>query len=186
MINALSNRWWVFLIRGVAALIFGILSLAYPGMTFVALTIIFAAYAFVNGIFALAAALGGLGGSRWWVLLIEGILGLIVAFWVWTQPVYSAVVLVYAIAIWAIITGIAEIIGGLQLREFISNEWVYILSGILSVVFGILVLRDVGAGLVVVAWTIGIYAILFGLAQFGIAFRLNKLRSTAGAVSRPT
>jgi uncharacterized membrane protein HdeD (DUF308 family) len=186
MLDALTSRWWVFLIRGVAALIFGILALVYPGMTFVALTIIFGAYAFIDGIFALAAALGGLGGSRWWVLVLEGILGLIVAFYVWTQPTYSAIALVYAIAIWAVITGIAEIIGGLQLREFISNEWLYILAGVVSIVFGILVFRDVGAGLIAVTWTIGIYAILFGLAQFGIAYRLNKLHSTAGAVSRPT
>jgi uncharacterized membrane protein HdeD (DUF308 family) len=185
MINALASRWWVFLIRGLAALIFGILALVYPGMTFIALTIIFGAYAFVSGIFALAAALGGLGGSRWWVLLLEGILCLIAAFFVWTQPTYSAVVLVYAIAIWAIIIGIAEIVGGLQLREYISNEWLYIAAGILSIIFGILIFRDVGAGLIVVTWTIGIYAILFGIAQFGIAYRLNKMRSAAGAVSGP-
>jgi uncharacterized membrane protein HdeD (DUF308 family) len=185
MIDALANRWWVFLIRGIAAVIFGILAFVFPGMTFIALTFIFAGYAFVDGIFALAAALGGKGGSRWWVLLLEGIVGLIIAFFVFTQPTYSAVALVYAIAIWAIITGIAEIIGGLQLREVISNEWVLIAAGVLSIVFGILILRDVGVGLVAVTWTIGIYAILFGIAEFGVAYRLNKMRSTAGAVSGP-
>jgi uncharacterized membrane protein HdeD (DUF308 family) len=186
MIDALTSRWWVFLIRGIVALLFGILALVYPGMTFFALTIVFGVWAFIDGIFALAAALGGLGGSRWWVLLIEGILGLIVAFYVWTQPVFSAIVLVYAIALWAIITGITEIIGGFQLREYINNEWLYILAGIVSIVFGILVLRDVGAGLVAVTWTLGIYAIIFGFTQFGVAYKLNKLHSAAGAVARPT
>jgi uncharacterized membrane protein HdeD (DUF308 family) len=185
MVNALASRWWVFLIRGLAALIFGIIALVYPGMTFVVLTILFGAYAFVDGVFALAAALGGLGGSRWWALLLEGILGLIIAFFVWTQPTYSAVVLVYAIAIWAIITGITEVIGGLQLREYVSNEWVYILAGILSIIFGFLVFRDGDAGLVVVTWTVGIYAILFAFVEFGIAYRLNKVRSAAGSVSGP-
>jgi uncharacterized membrane protein HdeD (DUF308 family) len=178
MLAALANRWWVFLIRGLAGIIFGILALIYPGSALVALTIIFGAYAFVDGIFALTAAFTGVGGSRWWALLLEGIFGLVVAFIVWTQPVYSTVVLVYAVAIWAVITGAIEIIAGFQLRDVISNEWLYILAGILSIIFGILVFRDVNAGGLVIAWTIGIYAILFGIMQLGVAFRLNGARKT--------
>lgn len=177
MVQALANRWWLFLIRGLAGLIFGILALVYPGSALVALTLIFGAYAFVDGIFALAAAFTGVAGSRWWALLLEGILGLVVAFYVWTQPVYSTAALVYAVAIWAVITGIIEIVAGFQLRDVINNEWVYILAGVVSIIFGILVFRDVDAGAVAIAWTIGIYAILFGIMQLVLAFRLNGLRS---------
>jgi uncharacterized membrane protein HdeD (DUF308 family) len=177
MVQALANRWWFFLIRGLAGLIFGILALVYPGSALVALTILFGAYAFVDGIFALAAAFTGIAGSRWWALLLEGVLGLVVAFYVWTQPAYSTVALVYAVAIWAVITGIIEIVAGFQLRDVITNEWVYILAGVVSIIFGILVFRDVGAGAVAIAWTIGIYAILFGIMQLVLAFRLNGLRT---------
>lgn len=181
MIAALADRWWVFLIRGIAGLAFGIIALVYPGSALIALTILFGAYAFVDGVFALAAAFSGIGGSRWWALLLEGILGLIVAFVVWTQPIFSTAVLVYAIAFWAVITGVIEIIAGFQLRDVITNEWLYILAGIVSIIFGILVFRDIDAGAFAIAWTIGIYAIIFGVLQLGVAFRLNGLRKTAAA-----
>jgi uncharacterized membrane protein HdeD (DUF308 family) len=186
MIEALTNRWWVFLIRGIAAIIFGILAFVWPGMTIFALTIVFGAYAFVDGIFALAAALGGYGGSRWWALLLEGLAGLIVAFIVWTEPQLSTYGLVYAIAIWAIITGAMEIVAGLQLRDVIANEWLYILAGILSIVFGVLVIRNPDAGFTGVAWLIGVYAIFFGILQLGLSYRLNQLRSAAQTIHRTT
>ncbi len=176
MVQALANKWWAFLIRGLAGVIFGILALVYPGSAIIALTILFGAYAFVDGVFALAAAFTGVAGSRWWALLLEGILGLVVAFIVWTQPLYSTVVLVYAVAFWAVITGVIEIIAGFQLRDVINNEWLYILAGVVSIIFGILVFRDVDAGAVAIAWTIGIYAIIFGIMQLGLAFRLNSMR----------
>ena len=149
----------------------------YPGSALVALTILFGAYAFVDGIFALFTAFTGVAGSRWWALLLEGILGLVVAFYVWTQPAYSTVALVYAVAIWAVLTGIIEIVAGFQLRDVITNEWLYILAGVVSIIFGILVFRDVDAGAVAIAWTIGIYAIIFGVMQLGLAFRLNGMRT---------
>ncbi|HTZ55248.1 MAG TPA: DUF308 domain-containing protein [Candidatus Acidoferrum sp.] len=181
MVQALASRWWIFLIRGLAGVIFGIIALAYPGSALIALAILFGAYAFVDGIFALAAAFTGIAGTRWWALLLEGILGLVVAFVIWTQPVFSTAVLVYAVAIWAIITGVIEIIAGFQLRDVINNEWLYILAGVVSIIFGILVFRDIDAGAIAIAWTIGIYAILFGIMQLGVAFRLNGLRKAATA-----
>ena len=185
MLEALANRWWVFLIRGIAAIILAVVAFVYPGMTLIALTIFFGAYAFVDGVFALAMALGGFGGSRWWALLLEGIVGLIIAFYVWTEPVFSTVVLVYAIAFWAIITGVMEIIAGLQLREVINNEWLYILAGIVSIAFGILIIRNPNAGSLAVAYLIGWYALFFGILQFGVSYRLNRLR-TAVQAPRPT
>ena len=177
IIKALTDRWWVFLVRGIAALVFGILAFVWPGMTLLALTILFGAYALIDGIFALAAALGGLGGSRWWALLLEGILGLIVAFLVWTQPTTSAISLVFLIALWAILTGIVEIVAGLQLRDVISNEWLYIVAGIVSIAFGVLVIRYPQSGALAVIWMIGFYAILFGVLQLGLSYRLNRMHS---------
>jgi len=186
MIEAVANRWWVFLVRGIAAILFGIIAFAWPGMTLLALTLVFGAYAFVDGVFALVAALSGLGGSRWWALLLEAIVGLVIAFYVWTEPATSATALVYAVAIWAILTGVMEIVAGLQLRDLINNEWIYILAGIASIAFGILVFRDVSSGATAIVWLIGIYAIVFGILECGLSYRLNHLRSATQSAHRAT
>ena len=186
MIESITSRWWVFLVRGLAAIAFGVIAFVWPGITLLALTIVFGAYALVDGIFALAAALGGLAGSRWWALLIEGIVGLVIAFFVWTEPGLSAEALVYAVAFWAIITGIMEIVAGLQLRDMVTNEWMYILAGIVSIAFGILILRNVNAGALAVVWLIGAYAIVFGVLQLGLSYRLNKAHSGIVHTLHPT
>jgi uncharacterized membrane protein HdeD (DUF308 family) len=179
MVATLSKRWWVFLIKGIAAIIFGILAFAWPGMTILTLTIIFGAYAFVNGVMALAAAVGGLAGTKWWALLLEALISLIVAFFVWDQPVMSAVTLVYAVGFWAVLTGILEVIAGVQLRETIVNEWLYVLAGVVSIIFGVWVLRNPVAGALAIVWVIGIYAIVFGILQIFLSLRLNGLKSAA-------
>jgi uncharacterized membrane protein HdeD (DUF308 family) len=179
MLEAITSRWWVFLIRGIAAIVFGLLAFVWPGITLGALTIVFGAYALVQGVFVLAAGLSGAGGSRWWALLLEGIAALIVAFFVWTQPVMSAVSLVYFVAIFAIVTGTIEVIAGLQFRDMIENEWLYILGGIASIAFGILIFRNVAAGALAVIWTIGVYAILFGILQLGVSYRMNRVHAAA-------
>lgn len=182
MVETLSNRWWVFLLRGFAALLFGILAFVWPGITLLSLTILFGAYVFVDGILALAAAFGGLAGSRWWALLLEGIVCLIVAFFVWTEPLASTVALIYFVAAWAIVTGIIEIVAGIQLRDHISNEWMYVLAGLASIVFGVLVVRNLGAGALAIAWLVGIYAIIFGVLQLALSYRLNRLHSVATTI----
>ena len=177
MLDALTSRWWLFLARGIVALAFGVAVFIWPGAGLLALTVLFGAYAFVDGILALSVAASGLAGNRWWAVLIEGLLGLVVAFYVFTQPVMSAAAFVYAIAFWAIFTGVMEIIAGIQLRDLVANEWMYILGGALSIAFGVLVLRYPAAGAVAEVWTIGLYAILFGITQIGVAVRLNQFRS---------
>ena len=185
MIDALTRRWWVFLIRGLAAIVFGILALVWPGIALGALTILFGAYAFVDGIFALAAAVSGIAGSRWWVFLIEGIVGLVVAFFVLTEPVLSAISLVYVVAIWAVLTGVIEIVAGIQLHDVIPNEWLYVLAGVISIAFGIWVLRDPSSGALAVVWLIAYYAIVFGILQLAVSYRLNRLHAVAAPIQRP-
>jgi len=189
MLEALSSRWWVFLVRGLAAIIFGIVCFVYPGMTLVALTIVFGIFAFVDGVLAVMAALGSMGAvsaGRWWALLLQGIIGLIIAFYVWTQPVYSTAVLVYAVAAWAIVTGIVEIVAGIQLRDVVTNEWMYVLAGIISIAFGILVVRNPSAGSLSIAWILGVYAVVFGILELGVSYRLNKIRTSVPTTVRST
>jgi uncharacterized membrane protein HdeD (DUF308 family) len=104
----------------------------WPQITLPVLTVLFGVYALIDGIFALSAATSPLAGSRWWALLIEGILGLVVAFFVFTQATISMGAFVYAVGLWAMLTGIMEIVAGVQLRDIVTNEWLYILAGIVS------------------------------------------------------
>lgn len=179
MIEALSRRWWIFLVRGIAAIVFGVLALTSPGATLLVLTVLFGAYAFVDGLFALFAAVSGADRSRWWIFLFEGIVGIVVAFLVATQTALTAITLLLVIAIWAIVTGVLEIVAGIQLRDHVAQEWLYIVAGIASIALGILMLRDPAAGVVAVAWLVAYYAIFFGLLQLGLAFRLRRHAASA-------
>ncbi len=186
MLAAVTSKWWVFVVRGIAAILFGVLAYVWPGMTIVALAILFGAYAFVEGVLCVAAAFAPFAGSRWWALLLEGILGLVVAFFVFTQPLISAAALVYTFGFWAIFTGIMEIVAGVQLRDVLGNEWLYVLGGIASIVFGVLIFRNPEAGAVAMAWLIGFYAVLFGLMGVVLGIRLQKLNQSAVTGARTT
>jgi uncharacterized membrane protein HdeD (DUF308 family) len=177
MLDLLIANWWTFLLRGVAALLFGVIALIWPALGLLYLVILFGVYAFVDGLLAMTAAFAGVGGQRWWALLIEGIIGIVIAVLVVALPAVSALALVYLIAFWAILTGILEIMGGIQLRDFIKNEWLFILAGILSVAFGILVIRNPVAGAVAEIWIIGAYAIVFGVVNVGVALKLRKMKT---------
>lgn len=171
----LSRNWWALLIRGIAAVLFGILAFVWPQASLVALVLLWGAYALVDGIFALVAAFARPDiRDRRWLLVLEGLVGIaagIVAF-VWTD--ITALVLLYIIAAWAIVTGVIEIVAGIRLREEIKGEWALILGGILSVLFGLFLAIFPGAGALAVVYIIGAYALLFGVLLIILAFRLRS------------
>ena len=162
--------------RGLAAIVFGVLAFVWPDITLFALVLLFGAYMLVDGIFAIVAAVRAAGReARWWLLLIEGVLGvlagLVAAFW----PGLTALALLYFIAAWAIVSGILEVIGAIRLRREIEGEWALGLSGALSVLFGILlVVIPAPAGLLSLVWLIGAYALVFGVLLLVLAFRLRS------------
>ncbi len=174
MFFELTQKWWALAIRGVAAIVFGILAFLWPGITVLALVILFAVYAITDGFFAITASIIDTStGERWWALLLEGILGIVAGILALTVPGITALFLLYIIAFWAFITGIFEIITAVRLRRVISNELLMILSGIASIVFGILLLIFPGAGALAVVWWIGAYAIVFGALLLSLALRLR-------------
>jgi len=177
MVEALTSRWWIFLVRGLAGIVFGVLAFFWPGATLIALVLVFGVYAFIDGIMALGFAIAGYAGTRWWALFFEGILGVLLGFLIWAEPQYSTLVFIYFVAGWAIVTGVFAIIAGIQLRDVMLNEWLYVLTGLISIVFGYLILRSPGQGGVAVAWTIGFYALLAGVTQVAFAFRVRALHS---------
>ena len=180
MLHALAKSWWLVLLRGIAGILFGLLAFAWPGLTLVTLVLLYGAYALVDGAFALAAAFTGAAkpAPTWW-LIIVGLLGIaagaVTIFW----PGVTALVLILLIGGWAIAHGIFEIIGAIQLRKEIDNEWWLILAGALSVIFGLMVLVAPGAGALALIWVIGAYSIVFGAMLVGLSLRLRKHRHTS-------
>jgi uncharacterized membrane protein HdeD (DUF308 family) len=173
----LSRNWWAVAIRGLAALIFGILALIWPRETFLVLVILFGAYALVDGIFAVVSAIRGRTALRdWGWLLAEGIIGIVIGVITFFSVSTTALVLLYLIAFWAILTGIAEVVQAVQLRRVISNEWMLILGGAASVIFGLLLVIFPGTGALAVTWLIGLYAIIFGILLLVLAWRLRGMQ----------
>ena len=175
MLGVLARNWWTLLIRGIAAVVFGVLAFAWPGATIVALVILFGAYAFVDGVFAIVAAIrAAQSHERWWPFLLEGIVGIAIAAITYFEPHVTAFALYFTIAAWAFLTGILEIAAAIQLRKQIANELWLILGGVLSLLFGVLMIWQPLAGAIAIVWVIGAYAIMFGILMIGLSLRLRK------------
>ena len=178
LVRALADNWWLLLLRGVASIVFGVLAFIWPGLTLVALILLWGAYAIVDGGIALWAAISGRGAvvaSRWW-LAIVGIVGLLAGLVAFASPGLTALVLLMFIAGWAIVIGVMEIWGAIQLRKEIEGEWWLILSGLLSIAFGMLLIARPGSGALALVWVIGSFAILHGCTLIALAFRLKQFR----------
>jgi uncharacterized membrane protein HdeD (DUF308 family) len=184
VLPVLSRNWWALALRGLAAIIFGILAFVWPGITLWALILLFGAYMLVDGVFAIVAAVRVAGeAARWWLLLVEGILGVLAGIVAFVWPGLTALALLYFVAAWAIVTGIFEIVGAIRLRREIEGEWALILGGALSVLFGVLLVAvGPGVGLLSLVWLIGVYAVAFGVLLLILAFRVRNERSTEARV----
>jgi len=173
LLHALVKNWWLFLIRGIAAIAFGVLAFMWPGLTLATLVLLYGAFALVDGVAAVIAAIrGGVPAPRWWLALV-GLCGIIVGVLTFAWPGITAFVLLVFIAAWAIMMGLFEIIGAIRLRKEIDNEWLLILGGAVSVLFGIVLLVRPGTGALALVWVIATYAILFGILNIAFAFRLH-------------
>jgi uncharacterized membrane protein HdeD (DUF308 family) len=172
ILPTLATNWWALLLRGIAAVLFGLAALFWPGLTLFVLIVFFGAYTLVDGIFAIVAGLRG-SGSRRWLLLAEGVLGVLAGLIAFFWPGITALVLLYVIVAWAIFTGILKVVMAIWLRREIENEWLMVLSGVLSVLFGVILAVLPGVGLLSLVWLIGIYALIFGVALIVLGFRVR-------------
>jgi len=177
MLHALAKNWWLVLLRGIAGIVFGLLAFAWPGLTLLTLVLFYGAYALIDGIVALAPGFtGGAETIQTGWLMVVGLRGIATGLVTFLWPGITAFVLILFIGAWAIAHGIFEIIGAIQLRHEIDNEWMLILAGALSVIFGILILAMPGAGALGLIWAIGAYSIVFGGLLVGLSLRLRKHR----------
>ncbi len=182
MLTLLSKNWWVFLVRGLAAILFGLVAFTLPGMTVATLVIFFGAWALVGGIFALVGAFGASKTHRtWWILLLQGLLGIAVGVLTFAQPAITALAILYYLAFWCLFTGLVEIVTAIRLRKEIQGEGWIMLAGALSVLFGLLLLARPGAGALALITVIGAYAVVFGIVLVMASFRLKKLQPRTAA-----
>lgn len=184
MRTSLAKKWWVLLVRGVLLIIIGILAFINPA-TF---TIFVGVYMLIDGFALLISGLGDQppGQSRW-PLIIVGILSLVAGFFILSNPALAFVTLTYVIAAWAVIGGILTVISAIRLREEIDNEWWLVISGVLAVIFGVLVFTGGASGVVIgglaIATVFGIFAILVGVLSIVLAFRVRDFGTKIGAVT---
>jgi uncharacterized membrane protein HdeD (DUF308 family) len=177
-VDTLSRNWWSVLLRGLAAIIFGILTFLAPALSLATLVLLFGAYAIADGVLAIVAAVRRRrDADRWGMLLVEGIASIVIGLVTLAMPGITTLVLLFIIAAWALVTGVLEIAAAIQLRRTISGEWLLALSGVLSIAFGVALMVFPAAGAVALVLWIGAYALLFGVVLTMLAFRLRALRA---------
>ncbi len=180
-VGELSERWWVPVLRGVAAIIFGILALVAPSMSLFALVMVFGVYAIADGVFNLMMATrAGRAGGSWGWFVFEGLVSIGAGVVTFVYPGMTALVLLYVIGAWAIVTGGVEIAAAVRLRRVVRGEWMLALAGVLSIGFGVLLFAYPGAGALALVWLIGWYAMVFGVLLVSLGVKLLRLHREAG------
>lgn len=178
MLGTLADNWWLLLLRGLAAIAFGVIAFFWPGITLVALVYVWGAYAMVDGVIAIWAAFnlsGGDAGPRWW-LGLSGVVGILVGVGTFVYPGMTALVLLMFIAVWVIFIGALQLYAALQLWKVIDNAWWLILGGLISIAFGVTLIGWPGTGALATVWTIAWYAVFFGCMLIGLSFEIKKFK----------
>ena len=180
-----SLVWWTVVLRGLAAIAFGVLAFVWPGISLAALVLLFGAYAFVDGIFNLVDAFSANSrGGRRWVAVLQGLVGLGAGIVTFLMPALTMVALLSLVAAWALLTGALEIAMAIRLRKVITHEWLMVLSGVLSIALGIALIIFPIAGLLALILWISAYAIVFGALLLALGFKLRRRERDLGAVPR--
>jgi uncharacterized membrane protein HdeD (DUF308 family) len=175
MIQLLARNWWALELRGALTVAFGLLALFLPGITLGALVLVFGIYVLAEGTVLLITSLNKRHAQHWWITLLQGLAGIGAGIVTFAWPGITAVALLAIIAVWAVLTGILEIVGALRLRKEIKGEWLLILSGILSLLFAYILFSNPGAGALALVWVIGAYAVIFGILQMLLGVRVHRM-----------
>jgi uncharacterized membrane protein HdeD (DUF308 family) len=182
MSNVLVRYWWAVALRGLLAVVFGLLALIWPGVTLASMVLFFGVYALVDGVFSIAAAVRQ--RDRWGAMVLKGLLGIGAGIAAFSVPGITALALIYLIAAWAIVSGVLEIAVAIKLRKEIEGEVLLVLSGITSIAFGGLLAMWPIPGAFAVVTLVGIYALVFGVLLIGLGFRLRALGPSEHAAAR--
>ncbi len=172
ILGDLSRDWWTLALRGLAAVIFGVLAFFWPGLTLAVLIWLWGLFVLVDGVMAVIAG----GRGHWWALLLFGLLAIAAGLIALFQPGLTALALLFVIAAWALVRGVLEIVAAVRLRRELNNEWLLVASGLLSVLLGVLLVMFPAAGVLSLVWLIGAYAIVVGILMLALAFRLRGVQ----------
>lgn len=177
MVPGLGHNWWMVLVRGVAAVLFGILTFVWPHITLLTLIVLFGFYALIDGIFLIGRAFTASERRSSWIWpALGGVVSIIAGILAFVRPGLTALALLYVIGAWAVVNGVSEIVAGFGLRHEIDHRWLLVLGGAISVIFGVLLLVRPSSGLLAVVWLIGFYAIVIGVVHIALAFRVRDLQ----------
>ena len=175
----LARQWWTFVVRGVLALIFGVVALFVPGIALQAIILLFAVWALTDGVTQLVASWQMRGQRDWWVGILEGLVGVAAAVVAVILPGVTALALLYIVAFWSIVTGALEIWAAIRMREQISGELFLGLAGLLSIGFGIFFILFPGAGILALIGVVAFFAIFFGASLVMLGLRLRRIANQA-------
>ena len=175
IMNQLAYNWWTVALRGVLAIVVGLLAFFFPDITLAVLIALFGVFALLEGAFLIISGIRFRHEQkRWWVLILQGIIGIGAGIIAFVAPMATAIALLYLIASWAIISGIIEIVAAIRLRKEMKGEWMLILDGIITILFGLFLVLVPGAGLLAWIWMIGAFKLVSGILLLLLAFRLRK------------
>jgi uncharacterized membrane protein HdeD (DUF308 family) len=184
MLHAISRKWWVPLIRGICAILFGLFAITSPVISLFVLALLYGAVVFADGVTGIVLGIrGGMNGRSWWEMILLGLLGVFAGLVAIAWPGLTIVILVFIIAWWAIIRGIFEIVAAIRLRRVIQGEWLLILSGIITVLFGLVLLFRPIAGALTLMLFVGWFMIFLGILAIGFSFRLRGLKKRLSAAT---
>jgi uncharacterized membrane protein HdeD (DUF308 family) len=173
LVAVLARNWWAVAIRGAVAILFGLVALFLPGATILSLVLLFAAYTFVDGVFAIVAAVrAAQHNERWGYLILEGLVDIAVAAIAMLWPGITVVAFVLLIAFWALLSGVLLLAAAFKLSAD-DGRWWAVLAGVASVIYGALLIVAPMVGALVLTWWLGAYALVFGVALLVLAFRLR-------------
>src|SRR6267143_4339736 len=175
VVHTFRLNWWLLALRGLVAVLFGVLAFMWPGATLITLVWLFGVFALLNGILSLVlAAKTPKGYPKVGSLILGGLLGILAGLLAFVMPGITALGLLILIAAWAIATGVMELVAAVRLRKIINNEWLLILAGIASVIFGVILLFQPAAGALALIWLIAAWAVVFGILLMVLAFRMRN------------
>jgi uncharacterized membrane protein HdeD (DUF308 family) len=177
MFDLLTRNWWMLLVRGLLAILFGVLAFAWPGLTLATLVLLFGAYALIDGIFLVVGAIAAWGErDDHWLLLIIGLVGIGVGVMTFRAPQLTAVGLLLYIAVWSLATGVLNVVAAIRLRKEMTGELWLALAGVASIIFSVILLWNPLAGALSLLWVIGAYAIVMGALLIVLGFEVRGVR----------
>jgi uncharacterized membrane protein HdeD (DUF308 family) len=181
MLELLAKSWWAYIVRGILALIFGLYAWFMPGMAMFVLLMFFGIFILLEGVFSIVGSIAGRKYSDlWWLVLLEGVAGLAFGLLTLIKPEFTATLIVIFIALWAIWGGLFRIIAAVRLRKEIEGEWLLIFGGIVSILFGLMLFKHTGAGIVAISWLIAFFVSMFGVLLISFGIKARKFQKEAG------